>query len=255
MTTKDLFKKGNSIVVLKDFQTEYNDTWIEAGKVFQLDKDIDFYSFNGGNEINDPYCLEILNPQDFDDMNWLKLGSALPVVTPSKANAKVATETTDEYEAGKIYPMGTNIAHFVYVYDENYGFTVDELKESKENNSDEIDEDIQELISLFNKKGMKTKFSCSGHEGGNEEFYIMFDNEVNYLKLLDWHKDFTKANVHRTGSLTLNNWFRWNKTEYVSNWVLKYLRTDEKLKKELFLDIETSLKLIKEEEYNDNNEI
>lgn len=252
MKTRDLFKKGNSIVVLKDFQTEYIDTWIEAGKVFQLDKDIDFYSSNGGNEIKDPYCLEILNPQDSDDMNWLKLGSALPVVTPSKANAKVATETTDEYEAGKIYPMDTDITHFVYVYDENYNFKTEEFEE---NNSNEIDEDIRELISLFNKKGMKTKFSCSGHEGGNEEFYIMFDDEVDYLKLLDWHKDFTKANVHRAGSLTLNNWFRWNRTEYVSNWVLRYLKTDKASKERLFLDIETSLKLIKEEEYNDNNEI
>ena len=56
----------------------------------------------------------------------------------------------------------------------------------------EVDDLCVTLLLFFNNNGLKTKFSCQGHEV-NQNFYILFDESVTDEMILEFLKDYWAA--------------------------------------------------------------
>lgn len=65
----------------------------------------------------------------------------------------------------------------------------------KEINYDEIDKLCIPLVKLFNKIGLRTKFSCQGHDEFDRTFYIMFHESVKDAQIYRLNKLCAKKRI------------------------------------------------------------
>lgn len=81
---------------------------------------------------------------------------------------------------------------------------------------DDLDEELIKILYLLNfKLGIKTKFSCYGHEE-RDQFYIMFDESCDFNKL----EKFAEIVAERIsgGDLTFKYWIR-RTSKVLKNWM------------------------------------
>ena len=93
----------------------------------------------------------------------------------------------------------------VYIDKQNFNISVDKV-----DNSFECDDMIADTVSLLNRKGYTTKYSCSGHPSTNfrlVDTYIAFDKDIKLPYIPDYKIDpisFEYVKEHNFNILRLN---------------------------------------------------
>lgn len=86
-------------------------------------------------------------------------------------------------------------------------------------NYDEIDEKCIPMVRFFNDIGLKTKFSCQGHDDlANNSFYVMFDESIGSSDIMDFLLRFENNYTHSPFAGRFFKWMRKMNGAIVSNW-------------------------------------
>ena len=83
-----------------------------------------------------------------------------------------------------------------------------------------IDKKCIEMIKFFNEIGLITKFSCQGHDNGdNNSFEIIFDNSIEDNDVLIFLEKYSNKYNHTPFIGKFTKWMRKIDDEIVSNWI------------------------------------
>lgn len=88
---------------------------------------------------------------------------------------------------------------------------------------DEIDEEMHDIIYLFNKLGLKTQYCCSGHN--RYKPYIMFDTNVKFSmaeEISKLEQIYPRMKVHY--------WQRSTSIGFLENWMMEFKDINDVIK-------------------------
>ena len=82
----------------------------------------------------------------------------------------------------------------------------------------EIDDECVDLVLFFNKIGLKTKFSCQGHEP-YEPFEIIFDDSVTDDQIIKFLSVNLNSYQHSNAIGKFAKWHRYMSGQLAINWI------------------------------------
>lgn len=87
-------------------------------------------------------------------------------------------------------------------------------------NYDEIDEKCREFVKYFNDIGMKTLFSCQGHDRPLDHSYeIIFDKCVSDDMIQSFIQSISQGKTHTPLVGNIMKWIRWDMGRVAENWM------------------------------------
>lgn len=117
-------------------------------------------------------------------------------------------------------------------------------------NYDEVDVECRDLVRLFNECGLKTKYSCQGHNGGVlDYYYIMFDDNITDSHIESFIGKFENKHSHSPFVGKFVKWMRKIPGEIKCNWMYQLTGKDDlENYRRAKIDLETFRKNIELEE-------